>query len=192
MKSDLEARIYFKTLGYTDEYGELEEIMEDYLPNVHKCIGFTDERSDKRFVVKFHDILYYTNTDGEDKDMEQTTFDVLFDRFCDYIYESVRDFMAEENITDNIVFGINTLGHYKAFEQIFPEITEDNYLEITAKVFDDGLSPDYITDYTKLSDYLQGVEDNYFEDWLEFLAEEIPEETIKKMKERYEKYNQKN
>ena len=103
---------------------EIEEFLEDYLPEVKKHIGFKDERDDPRFVVKFHDICFYTNTQDtsdEKADMAESEFDSLFGTFCTDMYENTKQFMAEEGISDSELFSIHDAGHYKAFEKIIPE-----------------------------------------------------------------------
>ena len=177
---------------------EIEEFLEDYLPEVKKHIGFKDERDDPRFVVKFHDICFYTNTQDtsdEKADMTESEFDSLFGTFCTDMYENTKQFMVEEGISDSELFSIHDVGHYKAFEKIIPELTEENYLDIALEIYNEGLSPDYINEYTKLSYYLQDMEDNYMTYWLDFLrCMDIPEETIKNIerrrKEHEEKYKQ--
>ena len=177
---------------------EIEEFLEDYLPEVKKHIGFKDERDDPRFVVKFHDICFYTNTQDtsdEKADMTESEFDSLFGTFCTDMYENTKQFMVEEGISDSELFSIHDVGHYKAFEKIIPELTEENYLDIALEIYNEGLSPDYVNEYTKLSYYLQDMEDNYMTYWLDFLrCMDIPEETIKNIerrrKEHEEKYKQ--
>ena len=174
---------------------EIEEFLEDYLPEVKKHIGFKDERDDPRFVVKFHDICFYTNTQDtsdEKADMAESEFDSLFGTFCNDMYENTEQFMAEEGISDSELFSIHDVGHYKAFEKIIPELTEENYLDIALEIYNEGLSPDYINEYTKLSYYLQDMEDNYMTYWLEFLrCMDIPEETIKNIERRRKEHEEK-
>ena len=174
---------------------EIEEFLEDYLPEVKKHIGFKDERDDPRFVVKFHDICFYTNTQDtsdEKADMTESEFDSLFGTFCTDMYNNTEQFMEEEGISDSELFSIHDVGHYKAFEKIIPELTEDNYLDIALEIYNEGLSPDYINEYTKLSYYLQNMEDNYMTYWLEFLrCMDIPEETIKNIERRWKEHEEK-
>ena len=192
----LEEKIWAQN-NFSDDF-EIEEFLEDYLPEVKKHIGFKDERDDPRFVVKFHDICFYTNTQDtsdEKADMTESEFDSLFGTFCTDMYENTKQFMVEEGISDIELFKIRDVGHYKAFEKIIPELTEENYLDIALEIYNEGLSPDYINEYTKLSYYLQEMEDNYVTYWLDFLrCMDIPEETIKNIerrrKEHEEKYKQ--
>ena len=183
----LEERVYLESKGY-DEY-EIEEIIDDYLPKVKAHIGFTDERSDKRFVVKFHDIFFFTDIP---KDMEQDEFDMLFDMFCNEQYEGTKWLMDEKHMNEQSLFALRDIGHYRIFDKIIPELTEENYLDVTTEIYAEGLSPDYIDDYTALADHLQNMEDNYMEYWLEFLkANEVPDTTIKSIERRMKEYEEK-
>ena len=189
----LEEKIWAQN-NFSDDF-EVEEFIEDYLPEVKKHIGFKDERDDPRFVVKFHDICFYTNTqDAKDEkaDMTETEFNSLFGTFCTDMYENTEQFMEEEGISGRELFSIHDIGNYKAFEKIIPELTEENYLDVTLEIYNEGLSPDYINEYTELSDYLQNMEDNYMTYWLEFLkAVDIPEETIKNIERRWKEHEEK-
>lgn len=189
----LEEKIWAQN-NFSDDF-EVEEFLEDYLPEVKKHIGFKDERDDPRFVVKFHDICFYTNTqDTQDEKayMTESEFDSLFDTFCNDMYENTKQFMKEEGIGGYELFALHDVGHYKAFEKIIPELTEENYLDIALEIYNEGLSPDYINEYTKLSCYLQNMEDNYMTYWLEFLrCMDIPEETIKNIERRQKEYEEK-
>lgn len=189
----LEEKIWAQN-NFSDDF-EIEEFLEDYLPEVKKHIGFKDERDDPRFIVKFHDICFYTNTQDtsdEKADMAESEFDSLFGTFCTDMYENTKQFMEEEGISDSELFSIHDVGHYKAFEKIIPELTEENYLDIALEIYNEGLSPDYINEYTKLSYYLQDMEDNYMTYWLDFLrCMDIPEETIKNIERRWKEHEEK-
>ena len=189
----LEEKIWAQN-NFSDDF-EIEEFLEDYLPEVKKHIGFKDERDDPRFIVKFHDICFYTNTQdtaNEKADMTESEFDSLFGTFCTDMYNNTEQFMEEEGISDSELFSIHDVGHYKAFEKIIPELTEENYLDIALEIYNEGLSPDYINEYTKLSYYLQNMEDNYMTYWLDFLrCMDIPEETIKNIERRRKEHEEK-
>lgn len=188
-KATLEEKIWAKE-QFGDDYA-LEEFLEDYLPRVKVHIGFKDERSDKRFVVKFHDILYYTNTQDtkeEKADMTDEEFDSLFEMFCDDQYEGTKWLMSDNHMDEHSLFTTYDVGHYRAFELIIPELTEENYLEKALEIYNEGLSPSYIDDYAILARHLQDMEDNYMTYWLEFLrATDIPETTIKNIERRWKK-----
>lgn len=192
-KATMEEKIWAKN-QLNDGY-DFEEFIEDYLPRVKAHIGFKDERRDPRFVVKFHDICFYTNTQDtneEKADMTDEEFYSLFDMFCDDQYEGTKWLMEENNMNERELFSIHDVGNYRAFEMIIPELTEENYLEKALEIYNEGLSPSYIDDYTKLSDHLQDMEDNYMTYWLEFLrATDIPEATIKNIERRWKEHEAK-
>ena len=189
----LEEKIWAQN-NFSDDF-EIEEFIEDYLPEVKKHIGFKDERDDPRFVVKFHDIYFYTNTQDtsdEKADMTEQEFDSLFGTFCNDMYNNTEQFMKEEGISGYKLFSIYDVGNYKAFEKIITELTKENYLDIALEIYNEGLSPDYINEYTKLSYYLQNMEDNYMTYWLDFLrCMDIPEETIKNIERRWKEHEEK-
>jgi len=192
-KATIEEKIW-ATTQLNDDY-ELEEFLEDYLPRVKAHIGFKDERRDPRFIVKFHDICFYTNTqdtNDEKADMDEEEFNSLFEMFCDDQYESTKYVMEDNHMNERELFSIHDVGHYRAFELIIPELTEENYLEKALEIYNEGLSPSYIDDYAILARHLQDMEDNYMTYWLEFLrASDIPEETIKKIERRWKEYEEK-
>lgn len=185
----LEEKIWAQN-KFSDNYA-LEEFLEDYLPIVKTHIGFKDERRDKRFVVKFHDICYYTNTQDtneEKADMDEEAFNNLFEMFCKDMYETTEQVMKENHMDERSLFRMHEVGHYQAFEMIIPELTEENYLDKALEIYNECLSPSYIDNYTKLSDHLQDMEDNYMTYWLDFLREmDIPEETIKNIEKEMER-----
>ena len=189
----LEEKIWAKD-KFSDDYA-LEEFLEDYLPRVKAHIGFKDERRDQRFVVKFHDVCYYTNTQDtkdEKADMDEERFNALFDMFCEEQYEGTEQLMKDERMCEQELFSRYDVGHYRAFEIIIPELTEENYLDKALEIYVKGLSPSYIDDYTKLSDHLQDMEDNYMEYWLEFLrSTDTPETTIKNIERRWKEHEEK-
>ena len=189
----LEEKIWAKE-KFSDDYA-LEEFLEDYLPRVKAHIGFKDERRDPRFVVKFHDICYYTNTQDtneEKADMTQEEFDSLFEMFCDDQYEGTKYVMKDNHMNSDDLFGRYDVGHYLAFELIIPELTEENYLDKALEIYNEGLSPNYIDDYAILVRHLQDMEDNYMTYWLEFLREkDIPETTIKNIERRWREHEEK-
>ena len=53
----LEAQMIVENTGnYSEE--DVEEVMDTY-EELMKNVGFEDNRRDKRYIVKFHDIFYY-------------------------------------------------------------------------------------------------------------------------------------
>lgn len=193
LKATLEEKIWAKE-QFSDDY-ELEEFLEDYLPRVKAHIGFKDERRDPRFVVKFHDICFYTNTQDaneEKADMTQEEFDSLFDMFCNEQYEGTKWLMNDNHMDEQELFSRYDVGNYRAFEMIIPELTEENYLDKALEIYVEGLSPSYIDDYAILARHLQDMEDNYMTYWLEFLREtDIPETTIKNIERRWKEHEAK-
>lgn len=189
----LEEKIWAKD-KFSDDYA-LEEFLEDYLPRVKAHIGFKDERRDPRFVVKFHDVCYYTNTQDtneEKADMTDEEFYSLFEMFCSDQYEGTKYVMEDNHMDKNSLFSIYSVGNYRAFEKIIPELTEENYLEKALEIYNEGLSPSYIDDYAILVRHLQDMEDNYMTYWLEFLrATDIPETTIKNIERRWKEHEAK-
>lgn len=189
----LEEKIWAKE-QFSDKYA-LEEFLEDYLPRVKKHIGFKDERRDPRFVVKFYDICFCTNTqdtNDEKADMTDEEFNSLFDMFCYDQYEGTKYVMEDNHMDKNSLFSIYDVGHYRAFEMIIPELTEENYLEKALEIYNEGLSPSYIDDYAILVRHLQDMEDNYMTYWLEFLrATDTPEETIRNIERRWKEHEAK-
>lgn len=192
MDNEIEIKIYLEQQGY-NEY-EIEEIIEDYLPEVKKHLGFRDDRSDKRFVVKFHDVCYFTHTP---EDMSDDEFNNLFDMFCGWQYDGIKMFIEDEcYLTEQALFSIHDIGNYKAFEYLQEDtITEDNCLDIAVALYEAGVSPFYIDDYTALVNELQNMEDNYMYDWLEFLkgytdneCVGITDVTIKNIERRWTEY----
>ena len=181
----LELKIYLQDKGY-DDY-DVEELIEDYIPRVKEHIGFCDNRRDSRFVVKFHDIFYF----HEAEDMPEEQFNMLFELFCEEQYQITQEIIKEDcSLTERQLLTTHDVGHYRTFEVIISEpISEENYVDWAIKIYEEGLSPAYIDDYVKIANHLQDMEANYMEYWIEFLeANDIPDTTIKKIKERVAEY----
>ena len=190
--TDMEIEILLREKEIDDCYKE--EIRDDYLPRVRQHIGFCDERDDKRFVVKFHDIFYFTKTDGETKDLEQDVFDSLFQIFCDDMYETTQNLIETEcKLTEREMMATHDIGHYSAFEYVIDkEITEENVVDVACEIYDAGLSPYYIDDYVKVVNHLKDMEDNYMEYWLDFLScYEDYDNARKNIERRWKEYNEK-
>ena len=188
--NELELKIY---LQEEKEYDgcEVEEIMEDYLPKVRAHIGFYDKRRDTRFVVKFHDIFFFTETNGEEKDLEYDDLSNLFEIFCNDMYETTENVINEEcYLTQIQLLSAHDVGHYSAFEYIVEnEITEENAIDVACEIYDEQLSPHYIDDYVKVVNHLQDMEDNYMEYWIEFLEGfDEYQEAAKKIEKKWRKY----
>lgn len=182
----LEARIVVENTGNYDEC-EMEYILETY-EELEKHIGFEDNRSDKRFVVKFHDICYYSPDEEVVSDSE---FWNLFSMFCDEQIEWIDEENKEEGIDGELMLTYYNCGHYPAFKVDIPEITKENTIEKAMEIYDeaDYRGAEYVKSYIFMVEKLQAMEDNYMENWFEFLrcGEYIPEEEIKNMEEKYHK-----
>lgn len=181
----LEAQIIVENTGNYDEE-EIEDILEVY-ETVMKHVGFKDNRRDNRFVVKFHDIIYYTPKEIWDTD----EFNGLFDAFCSDMYENIICQADEKNIVIDKMLCRMYVGSYQAFMVDIEEITNDNAIDIAMKVYDEFPfeGEEYVEDYIYLVGLLQDLEDNYMEYWFDFLDgnEYYPQEMIDKMKEEYHK-----
>lgn len=171
--------------GDYDEY-DIDFIMEIY-NELMKHVGFEDRRRDKRFVVKFHDICYYTpvNKDGAPTEEE---FWSIFDTFCMDSYYNLFD---DENIDTEMMLSRMCCGHYQAFLVDILEINKENAVELAMKIYDEVgyRGKEYVDGYIKLVNNMQDLEDNYMKYWVSFLrcGEYMPEETVKEIEDRYRK-----
>ena len=180
----LEAQIIVENTG---NYGEndMDYILKTY-EELEKHIGFEDRRRDSRFVVKFHDICYYSPDEEVVSDSE---FWNLFDMFCDEQIEWIYYENRIEGIDGELMLTHYNCGHYPAFRVDIPEITKENTIEKAMEIYDEAgyRGPEYVKSYIFMVEKLQAMEDNYMENWFEFLrcGEYIPEEEIKNMEEKY-------
>lgn len=175
----LEARIIIEDTGNYEEE-EIEEVLDVY-EEVMKHVGFKDERRDKRFIVKFHDIFYYAPEEIENTD----EFNYLFDEFCEQQYDYVT---GQEDINIEEMLSPMYVGHYQAFAVDIPEITEENAIDLSMKIYDEFnyKGGQYVKDYICIVDLLKDLEDNYMDYWIEFLEEsDFPQEYLKQIKENY-------
>ncbi len=181
----LEAQVIIENTGNYDE-DEIEEVLDVY-KTVQKHIGFKDNRRDNRFIVKFHDIFYYTPEEIEKTDK----FDNLFDAFCSDMYDLIAEQAYEKNIPIDEMLHPMYVGHYQGFIVDIPEITNENAIDLAMQVYDEFSwnGKEYVENYIGLVDILQDLEDNYMEYWFEFLDgnEYFEQKTIDKMKEKYHK-----
>lgn len=181
--NELEARTIIENSGnYVEE--EIEDVMDVY-KEVVKHIGFEDRRNDSRFIVKFHDIIYYT------EDIDSDEFESLFDAFCRDQYEYVMDELKENNIDIDKLLTKYDVGHYRAFDINVSEITEENAAEIAMDFYNEYGYPEYVNeyvnDYVKAIEILQNLEDNYMYEWLEFLEiNDYPKEKLDEIRKNYE------
>ena len=183
---EMEAQILFEQ--EYDEY-EVVDLMWIYR-DIIKHIGFKDRRRDNRFVVKFHDIFYFEPKEFENDEAKENTYNALFEDFCCIEYESVMDFCKENDIDLDRMLTRHDVGHYRAFELDIDEITKENAIELAKKIYDEGLHAEYASDYVKLVNELQDLEDNYMEYWLDFIEGGLPDEDIKQIRKEYEEYKE--
>ena len=173
----LEARAMFEREYDEEEIDDLMDIYEDVVKN----IGFTDNRRDQRFIVKFHDICYYM-PDEETCEKYEFNFDGWFGDFCDMQYENIMDELKQLDIDVDDLLTKTCCGSYQAFNLYIPEITEDNAIELTMQIYNEGLNCEYASKYAHTVAVLQDLEDNYVEYWLDYLKiNEVPEALVKEI-----------
>lgn len=155
----LEAEAYVEaTTGYTSD--EVSDIIAIY-KELTKYIPFRDTRRDRRFVVKFHDILYYTQDDDE--------FDDLFERFCYEQYDIVTDGFTADSL--RAIMASRQVGHYDTFAVHIPAITRDNAIQLAIDIYEAGYYTDYVAAYVTLTTRMMDLEANYLTRWVEFLRD---------------------
>lgn len=182
----LEAQIIVENTGNYNEL-DMEYILETY-EELEKNIGFEDRRRDSRYVVKFHDICYYS---PNEEIVSESEFWDLFSAFCDEQIEWMDEENKEAGIDEGLMLAHYNCGHYRTFRIDIPEITKENTIELAMKIYDETgyRGEEYVKSYIFMVKNLQAMEDNYMENWFEFLrcGEYIPEEEIKNMEEKYHK-----
>lgn len=179
---ELEARLLLSRMYDEDCIDDIMDIYRD----VAQHIGFTDRRRDERFIVKFHDILYYEPDEAyEDKDTH-SYYDELFDQFCNSQYDYIADALQEIGVdVDNLLTSYN-VGHYKAFKLYIPYIAQDNVIDVTEEIWANDLGCRYASEYVYVVNWLQDLEDSYMEYWIEFLKDnEFPDTYIKQIEDAY-------
>ena len=189
MAGKLEAQIIFENTGNYDEE-EMPDLLETY-EELEKNIGFQDNRSDNRFIVKFHDIFYYMPEELYNGHEEE--INCLFEDFCSVQYDWIMDELKEENIEINDMLTSYDIGNYRGFRVNIPEITGKNVAELTMEIYDEigYKAPEYIRNYVKVVKLLQDLEDNYMEEWINFIDGAVPDEDIKQIRKDYEEYKEK-
>lgn len=185
----LEAQAIIEKTGNYDKE-DMEDIMNIY-DEVVKHIGFEDKRRDKRYIVKFHDIFYYT---PEEIQKNEVTFDMLFENFCNQQVEYMEEYFFEKKIYIDDMLHPMYVGHYQAFIVDIPEITSENAAEITMNVYNEFPyeGDKYVKNYIEVVNTLQDLEDNYMDYWIEFLENEaefrnIPKKYVEETKNNYKK-----
>ena len=182
--NELEARAIIENTGNYDGE-EIEDVLCVY--NIlTKHIGFKDERRDNRFIVKFHDIFYYTPEEYDEKE-----FDSLFEEFCEMQYEYVGELLNDKHIPIDEMLHPMYVGHYQGFVVDIPEITSENAVDLAMEIYDEfnyegGV---YVENYIKVVDILQDLENNYMEYWINFLEDNefMPQKMIDEIKNKYHK-----
>lgn len=154
----LETQALFNAEYDTDDYDTFEDIVRALADN----IGYKDNRRDKRFIVKFHDIIYEPDED---------TYNKYFGDFCDWVYINTMDTLADASIVTEDLLTSYTVGHYRAFKVYIPEITKDNIYELAKKIYDETQDPDYVDNYITTTNLLQEIEDNYVDWWKDYINE---------------------
>lgn len=186
----LEAQIIVENTGNYDEE-DTECVLEIY-EELDKHRDFKDNRRDKRFIVKFHDIFYYMPEEFE-KDHEDLV-NSLFEDFCWQQSEYIEDAAREEDIDMDIMFSNMYVGHYQAFLVDIPEIIDENIIDLAMNICDEVgyRGKEYVKGYIYLVDLLQDLEDNYMTYWIEFIKDNelIPEKYIKEIEEKYKAYQE--
>lgn len=181
----LETRALIENTGNYEEE-EIEEVM-DVLEVLEKHMGYEDNRSDKRFVVKFHDIFYYTPE--EFTNTEQ--FNDLFDMFCNDQYDYFMEEMDDKGITKIDVEDMldrRYCGHYQTFKIEMPYIEEDNIVQLAQDFYEEYNyeGGQYVEDYITVKNALQELEDNYVSYWIQFLKDmEVDEKIVKETETKY-------
>lgn len=181
----LEARALIENTGNYDEE-DVEEIM-DVFNVLQQYIGYEDKRRDKRFIVKFHDIGWYT----PEKMTGTNWYETLFDMFCSEMYDNLIQTLADEHIpitTLNKILSNLWCGHYQNFRIDMPNITDENIVELAQEFYDEYNyeGDEYVKDYITVKNELQNLEDNYMNYWIEFLEEQnVDEEIVEEIKKRY-------
>lgn len=177
----LEAQALIEDTGnYVDD--DIPYIMDVY-DELAKHIGWEDNRRDPRFIVKFHDVIYYTP--------DEIGYDSLFEMFCAETYDNVTDELAELGINTDKHLMFLALGHYRAFKIKMPRIDRDNIVRLATDFYDEYNceAKDRVKEHLQIVDVLQNLEDTYFEQWCEFLDvnEYATPAQLKEMKDKYNK-----
>lgn len=182
--NELEARAIIENTGNYDEE-EIDDVLCVY--NIlTKHIGFKDERRDNRFIVKFHDIFYYTPDEYEEIEMDR-----LFEEFCEMQYEYVGELLNDKHIPIDEMLHPMYVGHYQGFVVDIPEITDKNAVDLAMDIYDEFNyeGGTYVENYIEVVKILQDLEDNYMEYWIDFLEsnECMPQKMIDEIKNKYHK-----
>jgi len=181
----LEARALIENTGNYDEE-EIEEVM-DVLEVLEKHMGYEDNRSDKRFIVKFHDIFWYTPEEFTNTER----FNDLFDMFCNDQYDLfMEEIYGQGSVKRKVEDMLDSryCGHYQTFQVEMPYIEEDNIVQLAQDFYDEYNyeGGQFVEDYITVKNALQDLEDNYVEYWIQFLKDmEVDEKIVKETETKY-------
>ena len=181
----LEARALIENTGNYDEE-EIEEVI-DVLEVLEKHMGYEDNRSDKRFIVKFHDIFWYTPEEFTNTE----EFNDLFDMFCSDQYEYFIEGMNVRGITKTNVCDMldrRYCGHYQTFRVEMPYIGKDNIVQLAQDFYEEYNyeGGQFVEDYIIAKNALQELEDNYVSYWIQFMKNmEVDEKIVKETETKY-------
>lgn len=187
----LEARALIENTGNYEEE-EIEEVI-DVLEVLEKHIGYEDNRSDKRFIVKFHDIFWYTPEEFTNTEY----FNDLFDMFCNEQYDYFMEEIGGQGITKTNIGDIlnkRYCGHYQTFKVDMPYIEEYNIVQLAQDFYDEYNyeGGQFVEDYITVKNALQDLEDNYVAYWIQFLKDmEVDEKIVKEIETKYNKERKK-
>lgn len=202
-KHRLEARILIESTGnyVTDDPDVFELSVDDVMEVYDKLmehLGFEDTRRDKRYVVKFHDIFYYTPEEYINTD----EFEAVFETFCEVAHEDIAESLKEDNckvkrVCDSDLLSNRYVGNYRPFMVDIPEISIDNAAQLAMDLIEELSYPDvaaeYVEAYITIVTRMKEWEESYMEYWVdllkgnEYASEEIIEQienNIKKAKEK--------
>lgn len=194
----MEKRMIIKKLADEEGYDEEDEPeLFSIAKALQDNIGFKDERSDSRYIVKFPYIWFFA-PDGMQEDKELCeTFSREFDMFCtcqaDEVEGEIR-WAPKEGYIMQVwqMLSSHTCGNYRAFLVYIPEITEDNLVELTFEIFCEcgDRGAEYINTYVHMVEMLKDLEDTYMDRWISFITENrnLPEACIGEITRKYNEY----
>lgn len=180
----LEARIVIENTGnYEDD--EIDDIIDIY-EELSKHIGWEDGRRDRRYIVKFHDIYWYTPDEWYNE--HECEFNYLFEEFCTQMCNMVEEEATYKNIDIDSLLTRMTCGHYQAFNVDMPYIEECNIMELAMQFYDEYnyQGKEQVKAQIELVDILYSLEQNYMDYWFDYLdGSEFPQKLLKEMREKY-------
>lgn len=185
--SRLEARALIESTGnYADN--EIDDVMDVY-DAVAEHIGFEDTRHDKRYVVKFYHVFFFT----PEEYIHTDEFIYLFEDFCMLNAEWVADCVEERDDTLKVgdVLSNIYVGNYQPFAVDIQKITQENAAQVAMDVYDENPynGAKYVNTHIATVVALNDLEDSYMDDWLTYLEEnDAPADIVKATREAYEDY----